>query len=433
MAGFFLFAIEPNGLRLTLFLMNILIYAIGTRGDTQPYVALGRELRARGHEVTIAASKGFAGMIEGAGLHHAALPADFHELLQEPEFQAAFSSIKGRLKAFSTMSDIMNAQLQAVWDIAHELRPDVIGAHLKSGIAPYVGRALNVPVVPIFLQPGMMPTTLYPNFIMASKPLGNTGNLLSHKLIHKVMLMGTGKMVNRWVKASGAEIGPKMHILEGVNAQGLRIHAYSSTITPRDPSWPDSEAQPGYLFSEPEAYTPPPALSAFLEAGETPIYVGFGSMPGMDHARTTAALKGALAQTGLRAVLATGWGGIEAGDFGGQVHVLDAAPHTWLFPRMAGVVHHGGSGTTHEALRWGRPSMVCPFFADQPFFGALVARLGVAAQPVKQKNLTAESLARGISAMLEPDIARRAAALGEEIRAEKGCAGAADLLERVVA
>jgi len=114
----------------------------------------------------------------------------------------------------------------------------------------------------------------------------------------------------------------------------------------------------------------------FLSEGEKPIYVGFGSMPGINHKRVNTALVGALEQSGLRAVIATGWGGIGELSSTDKLHVLDAVPHPWLFPKVAAVVHHGGSGTTHEALRWGRPGVICPLFADQPFFGQQVARLG---------------------------------------------------------
>ena len=139
----------------------------------------------------------------------------------------------------------------------------------------------------------------------------------------------------------------------------------------------------------------------------------------------------ALERTGRRGLLATGWGGLEAGPQGDRVFVIEAAPHTWLLPRCAAVVHHGGAGTTHEALRWGRPQVVCPVFGDQPFWGRRVRALGAGPAPLPQKRLTATALAAALSVVAEPAVAARAEALGAALRAEPGAATAAGLLETV--
>lgn len=149
----------------------------------------------------------------------------------------------------------------------------------------------------------------------------------------------------------------------------------------------------------------------------------------LDHARTTDALVGALARTGLRAVVATGWGGI-AGFTGDNVHVVDAVPHSWLFPRVAAVVHHGGSGTTHEGLRWGRPSVVCPLSLDQPSFGARVQALGAGPAPIRQKRLTADGLARALDAALAPETRACAEEIGARLRHEDGVAAAVAEIEK---
>lgn len=414
--------------------MKVLLFGIGTRGDVQPFVALGRGLAARGHDVTLAAPRGFAPMVEAAGLQAAKLPADTEELMQTPEIQAAMASLSGRLRAFSGMAELMNRQLGAVWEIGHAVRPDVILAHVKAGLAPYLGRSLGVPTLPVYLQPGMTPTGDYPNFLVASRSLGRLGNRASHALIQAAMRGGTAMMIRRWEKATGHVLGPRMVPIHGFSPGGCerRLHAYSPTLFPRPVEWDAVQVQPGYLFTEPEDWTPPPALAAFLAAGDRPIYVGFGSMPGIDHARTTNALLGALERTGLRAVVATGWGGIAGVATDGAVHVVKEAPHSWLFPRMAAVVHHGGSGTAHEGLRWGRPSVICPLFGDQPFFGARVADLGAGPEPIRQKSLTADGLARALERALSPDVTARAAEIGTAIRAENGVARAIEVLEEIM-
>ncbi|MEC7762732.1 MAG: glycosyltransferase [Pseudomonadota bacterium] len=414
--------------------MKLLIIAVGSRGDVQPFVAFGRAARAAGHEVVLSAPQGFDGMIEAAGLTAAALAVDFQDLLQKPEMQAAFNSLTGRLKAFRWANEIMNDQLSEIWRIGLDVAPDLILYHFKGAMGPYLGRRLGVPAVPVALQPGFAATGEYPMFLMGSKDRGALLNRMTHRIIHATMRMGTNVMVKRWIKATGADVGPLMEVREGYSPTGTptRLHAFSPALVPRPKDWEPRDVQPGYFFEAPdEAYAPDPALAAFLADGPKPIYAGFGSMPGLDHARTTTALRGALEKTGQRAVLATGWGGIEGFETGENIHVLDAVPHMWLFPRVSAVIHHGGSGTTHEGLRWGRPSVVCPLFADQPFFGARVAALGAGPAPIRQKHLTAENLAAAIDVALRPETAERAGALGVRIWAETGMAETLALIERL--
>ncbi len=120
------------------------------------------------------------------------------------------------------------------------------------------------------------------------------------------------------------------------------------------------------------------------------------------------------------------WGG-ATNDF--RVKTLGLA-HEWLFPRMRAVVHHGGAGSTMAGLRAGKPTVICPFLGDQPFWGQVVLRAGLGPVPVPQKSLTAERLADAIRAAQAPAMATQAAAVGERIRAEDGAARAVDLIEQ---
>jgi UDP:flavonoid glycosyltransferase YjiC (YdhE family) len=111
--------------------------------------------------------------------------------------------------------------------------------------------------------------------------------------------------------------------------------------------------------------------------------------------------------------------------------MIGSAPHTWLFPRMAAVVHHGGAGTTAAGLRAGVPSIVVPFFGDQPFWGQRVAALGVGPAPIPRQKLTADALAQAIQhATTDTTMQRKAAELGAKIRAEDGVAEAVKQIER---
>jgi sterol 3beta-glucosyltransferase len=180
-----------------------------------------------------------------------------------------------------------------------------------------------------------------------------------------------------------------------------------------------------------DASDPPPDLAEFLARGEPPVYVGFGSMSGTDPATTTRTVLDAIRRAGVRAVLASGWGGLAPSDAPARVHVVESAPHEWLFPRCAAVVHHGGAGTTAAGLRAGCPSVVCPFFGDQYFWGRRVESIGAGPAPVPQKHLTPDRLATAIREALDtPEMRRRAQHLGTALRSESGVARAVAILER---
>ncbi len=154
-------------------------------------------------------------------------------------------------------------------------------------------------------------------------------------------------------------------------------------------------------------------------------------MTGNDPERLTRLTLDAVARSGQRAVLLSGWAGLAAGDLPPGVLKLDSVPHGWLFPRMAAIVHHGGVGTTHEALRAGRPQVVVPFFGDQPFWADRVYGLGVSPPPVVQDELTAEHLAEAICATTSDSaMRRRAAEVGARVCEERGVVEAVEIVER---
>jgi hypothetical protein len=170
-------------------------------------------------------------------------------------------------------------------------------------------------------------------------------------------------------------------------------------------------------------YEPEPDLAEFLAAGPPPIYIGFGSIVVDDPNAMTNLIFEAVKITGQRALVSKGWGG-----FGGDelskpdgVFMLGNCPHDWLFQHVSCVVHHGGAGTTAAGIALGRPTVVVPFFGDQPFWGSMIARAGAGPSPIPFKELTADGLASAIIEALKPETLERAKELGERIREEKGC------------
>jgi len=200
------------------------------------------------------------------------------------------------------------------------------------------------------------------------------------------------------------------------------INGFSKHVLPRPADWPENSQVTGYWFFHQSQWRPPEALSEYLAAGPKPVYIGFGSMVSSHATSFTETVLAAVKKSGQRAVLASGWGGL-AGDEGAQseqIFFLRHAPHDWLFPRMSAAVHHGGAGTTAAAVRAGIPSVIVPFYGDQPFWARCLNRQGVAPPAVERKAMTADMLASALAAAQHPVMIQKAVALGSAVRAEDG-------------
>jgi sterol 3beta-glucosyltransferase len=210
------------------------------------------------------------------------------------------------------------------------------------------------------------------------------------------------------------------------------LYGYSPQVIPPPADWSDFVHVTGYWFLEPPAeWEPPNDLVNFLQAGSPPVYIGFGSMPSSKPEETADLVLQALARVGQRAVLSSGWGGLKKENLTDNAIMIGSIPHSWLFPKMAAVVHHGGAGTTAAGLSAGIPSIVIPFFGDQPFWGQRVYELGVGPKPIPRQRLTVEGLVEAIrSAVFNPTINKNAARLGDRIRAEDGVARAVAIIEQ---
>lgn len=205
----------------------------------------------------------------------------------------------------------------------------------------------------------------------------------------------------------------------------------SPSVLPRPSEWGDHVHLTGYWFLPAEGAKPSEELRAFVAAGDPPVFVGFGSIAGRDPEETAGIVLEAVRRAGVRAVLASGWGGLSVPDPPEDVLLVGDEPFGWLFPRVASVVHHGGTGTTAEGLRAGCPTVVAPSGGDQPFWGRRVERLGVGLAPLPRRKLSAERLAVAIRTTLDDGRMReRAGLLGEKIRSEDGVGETIALIER---
>src|SRR6266568_2758823 len=213
------------------------------------------------------------------------------------------------------------------------------------------------------------------------------------------------------------------------------LHAFSAHVVPRPADWPATAHVTGYwpLPAAP-GWSPPRRLAEFLEADGPVVYVGFGSMPGLDPARLAVSVMTAAGKVGVRAVVASLDPALRRLLPSGRFLVIRNAPHDWLFPRVQAVVHHGGAGTTGAAISAGRPQVIWPFGVDQPFWSRRMTHLGVAPPALPVRALTGRTLTAVLDrALSDPRTAQRAAALGSVVRAEDGTGRAVSCLEEVLA
>jgi len=211
------------------------------------------------------------------------------------------------------------------------------------------------------------------------------------------------------------------------------LYGFSPSVIPAPSDWNGDTHITGYWFvDEADDWQPPSALLDFLQSGSPPVYIGFGSMSNRNSEQTADLVIQALALTNQRAILLSGWGGLQKTNMPDSIFMIDAIPHSWLFPRVSAVVHHGGASTTAAGLKAGVPSVVIPFFGDQPFWGQRVADLGVGSKPIPRKRLTAERLANAIQEVVtNEDLRQRAAKLGKQIQTENGIESAINIINQL--
>jgi len=413
--------------------MKITILTVGTRGDVQPYVALGKGLQRAGYDVTLATATNFEPFIRARGVNYAPLRADYYELVNSPESRALMSGNPLRMiqNMKTTVFPLMRRLLDDSWTVSQG--SDAIIYHPKVFSGIHIAEKLDIPCFVALTVPVITPTRAFP---APGLPVGSLGGWLNRRTYSLVGLASTAfnGMVKTWRKEvlnlPPGKSATNDYLLRGQPVPIL--YCYSKHILPVPDDWTRPTYVTGCWFLDTQGdWQPPPDLLEFIESGPAPVYVGFGSMSAKDPAKVTQTVIAALEKAGQRSVIATGWGAIQDADVPPTIFKLNEAPHEWLFPRMAAVVHHGGAGTLAAGLRAGRPTVVCPFIADQPFWGNVVHRLGVGPEPISQRKFSVERLAEAIhTAVTDAGMQQRAAAVGEQIRAEDGVANAVAVIQQ---
>ncbi len=402
---------------------RVLLLTSGTRGDVQPFVALGRGLRCKGFNVRLCTHARFQGFVEGHDLEYAHMDDGLLELADTQGGRALTEGKGNVLAAVRAMQPVFARTLRDAERAAEGC--DLIVYHPKAMAGPSLAEAHGVPGVLSLPLPSLTPTGAFALPLVAQRNLGPRLNRLSYAPLHLSSTAFFGEL-KRWRASLGL---PNLSRFASPHLDALgqavpTLYPISPKVVPPPTDWPATTQMTGYWFLDTNE-RPSDELANFVAAGEPPIVIGFSSMVGRNVAERTQAILAGINQAKVRAVLVSGWGGIdEPGSRGTdpeQVFVTPSAPFGWLFSKAAALVHHGGAGTTAEGLRAGVPTLVCPFFGDQPFWGARIHSLEVGPYPIPQKRLTADRLAAAISEMSANQAMReRAKELGAHIDTEHG-------------
>ena len=407
--------------------LRVVLATVGSRGDVQPMLAVAQALVARGHIPVIAAPPNFGPWIRGLGFEFAELGVDIQALIAErPGLMTRnpLTMLKEMVRYFKEQLTLQAQRLQAICEGADA----IIYAGLAIFVAPSVCERLQLPGFGVMYTTCMLPSNQHPpptipwhglpkwvNDLLwrLDRPFGNW--LMRGTLNRTRKLLHLEPVTDIWTHLIGAQ--PPMLAVDEV-------------LLPPDYRWQGRYPYANFLyFNDPSALDP--ELDAWLVEREPPVFVGFGSMSGSGTDRISNLIIEAVSATGRRCIVGAGWAGLGAGVLPPSWRVVLDAPHALLFPRTAVVVHHGGSGTTAQALRSGVPQVILPLILDQFHHAHRMYVAGLAPRPVPMEKITATELTQAIhSALALPSSYRQIAAA--RLQASEGSEQVVQQLEGIL-
>ncbi|CAK9264909.1 unnamed protein product [Sphagnum jensenii] len=410
--------------------LRIVMLIVGTRGDVQPFIAIGKRLQEHGHQVRLASHANFRDFVRKEGL-------EFYPLGGDPKILAEYM-VKNKGFLPSGHSEIATQRKQ-IKSIVYSLLPACTEPDLDSGLPfhphaiianppayghVHVAEYLKLPLHILFTMP-WTPTSAFPHPLSRVKQ--QAGYRLSYQVVDSLIWLGIRDIINGYRKKQ-LKLRPISYLSgsQGSINQLPTGYIWSPHLVPKPKDWGPLVDVVGFCFLNlAKGYKPPDDMVKWLGAGKPPIYIGFGSLPIEDPEGMTKIIVEALEKTGQRGIIGKGWGEIGnmpvTPDF---VYLVSDCPHDWLFPQCAAVIHHGGAGTTAAGLKAACPTAIIPFFGDQPFWGERVSEKGVGPPPIPVSHVTLDKLISAIEFMLDPEVKRKAVELAREMEKEDGVEGA---------
>lgn len=408
--------------------MKITMIAFGSTGDVQPYIVLGRELKARGHDIAICAFPEFETKVLNDGFRFFPIRGDVQTFMSKC-LSGAFGVVYLK-QVIESMEPHIKSILES-WEEACADAEAIISVFFGEVIMS-IAEMRHIPYIQTQYYP-MDSNGTTPIPVMQGQKGGRIWNLMTYQLGYLLISLIEKYFLADWRAEKG--MSPrKISKTPNYEINGHQVpvlYIMSPLIMRRPRDWGENIHMTGYLLEkDTKEFTPSPELQAFLTAKpEPPIYIGFGSMVSNDMGQTLSIVLDAIDRAGVRAIISKGWGGIlmESRE---NVFVVDYVPHDWLFKQVSAVVHHGGAGTTAAGILAGKPTLIIPFGGDQPFWGQRIKDLGVGPKPIPRAQLNVRNLSKALSNLVNNKRYTVAAKeLGSRLALENGAKTAADLVE----
>lgn len=427
--------------------MNICILITGSRGDVQPFIALGRALQEAPyhHNVRIGTHPNFRDFVKENDLGFFSIGGDPEQLMaymiKNPGILPGLDSIRaGDIAARKAeLEEMLMGSWKACTEAAdaYELEhndsdappepfvADAIISNPATYASLHIAEKLAIPLHMMFTMP-WSPTTSFPHPLAqldSSRTDRGKLNYMSYTQMEAITWLGLADIVNRFRRNAlgldsidpswGTKIFPHLKI--------PFTYCWSPALIPKPADWGDHISVSGFFFlNNGSKYEPDSELKAFLDAGPPPVYIGFGSITADDPKKFTKLIFDAVEKAGVRALVSKGWSNIGGDDVPENIHMLGNVPHDWLFQHVSAVVHHGGAGTCAIGLKLACPTVIVPFFGDQFWWAGIVARAGAGPKAVAYKDITSEKLAENIKKALEPDVKAKAKEISDKMAKEDG-------------
>lgn len=420
---------------------TVTLLALGSRGQVQPYVALGKGLKKAGISVRLATSSNYEPFVIEHGFEfHRLTNVDAREIAKSDEGRAIIAS-KNPLKLLPGLLNLIRPHFKELIDGMFSAL-DEASVGIFNPLTQFGGYDVceRLGISPIFSYvQSVIPMKELPSpFTPPIPPI--PGQAIYNRLTHHAMIQIAWQLfrplvndvrVNR-LRLPKSPLRGNWHKIKREKVPVLL--GFSPHIIPPSTDWDENIHVTGYWFvDEPAAWSAPPKLEQFLANGEPPVFIGFGSTSNDNPEKITRIIVDALIESGNRGLLLTGWGGLHNAELPENIFQISSCPFSWLLPRMKAIVHHGGAGTAADGFRAGKPQITIPTFSDQPFWGRMIYQHGVGPKPLPNKKITTRLLTSTINQVdNDHEMQRRAAIVGKRIRADNGVGRAVEVIKHVL-
>ena len=405
--------------------MKIAIFTLGTRGDVQPYAVLGKALKNRGHDVVLSTAKNFESFIKSYGLDFVPVDADFQAMLESEDLKKIRKNpflAKKQLSKF--VYPMMNDAFSTFYNLAK--KSDRVLFHIKT-MADNFADQFPEKMIKADVIPASQPTSEFPNPVFSFLPLPKSLNKLTYKITELGLKMWSKPIIDFRIKEG---LPVKFKKPEIPSLYGISEHLLAK---PKD--FPINSYFTGFWSDTSDAELSPD-LVEFLQNGEAPLLVTFGSMPFDSKLNLKELIKSVTEKLNIRVIIVKGWGLTDTKELESisAIKVVNSAPYDKLFPWVKAIVHHGGIGTMAACLKAGKPFMTCPVLypmGDQYFWGNIAFKKQIGLKPIPLKKITPVNFISGIQELLSnEEIYVNARNLSEKLANEDGIKNAIEIIEK---